>query len=109
MLPRLFTATGGGQCVDVPELADQKCGLGRAEVVVRCVAHDVTVAVELPSDRFARAQKAFIARWQQAKLGKQQDAGIEFVMVEGADDGPPALVPGPGENCRANLVACACQ
>ena len=99
--PRFVLPADLMERVDVPEVAREKRGLRRAEIVRRGVTHDPAVARELPANGVAGLDEAGIARGQESELGDQEDAGVEIRRAEGAGQGASLFIPAFFENSLA--------
>ncbi len=80
--------------VDVPEVARQKGGLGRAEIVGHDVAHDPSLAHEVAADRLAGLDETNVVGWEKAELRNEEDARVEIRRAERTCQGALLLVPG---------------
>src|SRR6202042_18017 len=86
------------ESVDVPEVASQKGGLRRAEIVRRGVTHDPAVTRELAANGVAGLDEAGVVRGQESELGDQEDAGVEIRGAESASQGASLFTPAFFEN-----------
>src|SRR3984885_7162264 len=91
--PRLVLPADLTEGVDVPEVASQKRGLRRAEIVRRGVTHNPAVTHELAANDIAGLDEAGVARGQKSELGDQEDAGVEIGRAEGASQRASLFIP----------------
>src|SRR5262249_50080313 len=70
------------QCIDQPEPANQKGRLRLAKIISRGISHNVEPAPKFKSDGLDGCNKPGVVGRYQAKLGKQEPAGIEIFAVK---------------------------
>src|SRR5262249_47114198 len=67
-------------------------------IVLRGIAHDSAIAHQFAADRLACADEARVVGRDKSEFGEKQDAGVEFVLVERANEGPFGIMPGALED-----------
>src|ERR1700727_2742859 len=95
---RFVLAADLTESVDVPEVASQKGGLRRAEIVRRGVTHDPAVSRQLAANGVAGLDESGVVRGQEPEFGDQEHAGVEIRRAEGASQGASLFTPALFEN-----------